>query len=331
MKKILFVVAGYDGIGLGHAYRVADLAKELPRQDVHILCTSNSRNAFDFLRESGVSDVILQGAKVPVERYVKELRPDMVVNDILNTTVDYILSLKALGVKVVSLEDQGEGAAYTDLTINAIYEEASSNHVLHGYTYFDLRDEFIKADRIGVRSNVKRVLLSFGGEDKNNLSLRFLRLLTQDSSLDHMELHVVTGPAYPFATELATYIGKAKRGNIIFTNAPTNMAYCMKNADMAIVSNGRTVYELAAIGVPSIVVSANKRELTHHFGVIAGFKNLGSHDLLSDSSFLSAVKTMLSFEARLIAHQTCRTLDLRNGKKRVVDALLSEAFQMAEA
>jgi spore coat polysaccharide biosynthesis predicted glycosyltransferase SpsG len=331
MNKILFVVAGLDGVGLGHAFRVADLAKALPAKEVHILCTSGSKNAFNFLRQLGTDDVILQNPEVPLEHYVEGLNPDLVINDILDTTADYICSLKRLGVKVVSLEDLGEGVAHTDLTINAIYDKAPYDHVLSGHAYFDLRDEFIRADRIGIRGGVRRILLSFGGEDKNNLSLRFLQLLTQDSLLDGAELHVVTGPAYCFGIDLAAFIGNSGRRDVIFTDAPTDMAYCMKGADMAIVSNGRTVYELAAIGVPSIVVSSNERELTHYFWQTAGFKNLGAHHRVSDEAFLAAVKSMLPFEERLRVHEKCRRLDLKNGKKRVVDAILAEAFHVAEA
>jgi spore coat polysaccharide biosynthesis predicted glycosyltransferase SpsG len=330
MKKILFVVAGYDGIGLGHAFRVADLAKACPAQKVHILCTSNSRNAFDFFRQSGVGNVTLQRADVPVYLYAEKFHPDIVINDVLDTTADYIRSLRKLGTKVVSLEDRGTGVAHTDLTINAIYEDKSYEHVLCGHAYFDLRDEFIQAGCIGTRSDVQRILLSFGGEDKNNLSLRFLRLLAEDLSLSDTELHIVTGPAYRFGLELALYIGNTGRKNIIFTETPIDMANCMKHADMAIVSNGRTVYELAAIGVPSIVVSSNERELTHHFGTTAGFDNLGEHHRVSDKEFLLAVKSMLSFRERLRVHQKCKKLDLRNGKKRVVNAILCETPQMAD-
>jgi spore coat polysaccharide biosynthesis predicted glycosyltransferase SpsG len=331
MNKVLFVVAGYDGIGLGHAFRVADLAEALPAKEVHILCTCGSRNAFDFLKQSGTSNVVLQAPNLPISHYVERLSPDVVINDVLDTSIEYIHSIKKLGVKTISFEDLGAGAAHTDLTINAIYEKASHDHVLSGHAYFDLRDEFIRTDRIGVRSDVCRILLSFGGEDRNNLSLRFLNLLAQDRSLDGTELHVVTGPAYRYGADLIRCISQSGRSNIILTDAPTNMADCIQRVDMAIASNGRTVYELAAIGVPSLVVAANDRELTHHFWNRAGFTQLGAHDQMADEAFLLAVKCMLPFEKRVRVHEICRNLDLKNGKKRVVDAITREVVKIVEA
>jgi spore coat polysaccharide biosynthesis predicted glycosyltransferase SpsG len=330
MNRVLFVVAGYDGIGLGHAFRVADLAKALPAKEVHILCTHGSLNAFDFLRQSGIPNIVLQASDLSVSHYVELLGPEVVINDVLDTSVEYIHSIKKLGVKIISFEDLGKGAAHTDLTINAIYENSSHDHVLSGHAYFDLRDEFIRTDRIGVRSDVCRILLSFGGEDRNNLSLRFLNLLAQDRSLDGTELHVVTGPAYRYGADLIRCISQSGRSNIVLTDAPTNMAYCIQRADMAIVSNGRTVYELAAISVPSLVVAANDRELTHHFWSRAGFKQLGAHDQVADEAFLLAVKSMLPFEERVRVHEKCRNLDLKNGKRRVLDAIAREVVQIVE-
>ena len=50
----------------------------------------------------------------------------------------------------------------------------------------------------------------------------------------------------------------------------------MEKADLAITSQGRTVYELASLGIPSIVLAQNERELLHTFAREEnGFINMG--------------------------------------------------------
>ena len=52
----------------------------------------------------------------------------------------------------------------------------------------------------------------------------------------------------------------------------------MKSADLAITSNGRTVYELAHMNIPTIVISQHQRETTHLFANKSnGFVSLGKY------------------------------------------------------
>ena len=44
----------------------------------------------------------------------------------------------------------------------------------------------------------------------------------------------------------------------------------MSACDFAVSSAGRTVYELAAMNVPALVIPVNERELLHTFGKTAG-------------------------------------------------------------
>ena len=53
----------------------------------------------------------------------------------------------------------------------------------------------------------------------------------------------------------------------------------MENLQIAIASNGRTVYELAHMNIPSIIISQNKREQLHKFSIREnGFINLGIYE-----------------------------------------------------
>jgi spore coat polysaccharide biosynthesis predicted glycosyltransferase SpsG len=50
----------------------------------------------------------------------------------------------------------------------------------------------------------------------------------------------------------------------------------MEKSQLAISSNGRAIYELAEMNIPSIIVSHHERESTHDFAKLErGFVNLG--------------------------------------------------------
>lgn len=135
-RHIVFVVAGYPAIGMGHIFRALMLAHEIADHRVTFLCTRESElaaasiSARDYrTRVQGDGDLA---------REVLRLKPDLVINDILNTDARYIGALKAAGVRVVNFEDEGEGAPLADLVINALYESEKYDgpRFLYGHENF---------------------------------------------------------------------------------------------------------------------------------------------------------------------------------------------------
>lgn len=51
---------------------------------------------------------------------VLRMRPDLVVNDILNTNSAYMARLTTAGVRCVNFEDEGPGADWARLVVNAL-------------------------------------------------------------------------------------------------------------------------------------------------------------------------------------------------------------------
>ncbi|RAX09233.1 hypothetical protein CKY10_12320 [Photorhabdus sp. HUG-39] len=307
---------------MGHTFRVADLSKSLKNNDVYVLCTHESINAFNYLKSLDIK-LILQNRNIPIYQYVKKINPNLVINDTLDTDESYIDAIKNLGKKIITFEDTGSGVKKTDLTINAIYSSGRYPHVLYGHNYIDLRDEFISSNRIKINKMVKSILLSFGGEDPNNLTLRFLKLLSTCNFFQDIIVTVITGPAYPFTQELNSFLNFGNYKNIQWiNNIKTGMSQHMLAADIAISSNGRTVYELAALGIPSISISANKRENLHYFSNTVGFFKLGLHNDISDDVFINSIIKIFDYETRLKIHRQTMCLDIKTGKERIIKNII---------
>lgn len=275
-KRIIFRVIGYDEVGMGHIYRSLALAHEITDHEIIFICDEKSNLALnkiagcDYLIETVNSGVI--------EERILALKPHMVVNDMLNTGKEYVLRLKRSGVKVVSFEDLGKGAAFTDLTINELYDEPQmeGDHIKWGHQCFFLRDEFIGARPHAFEEEVQNLLITFGGTDPNNLAMKTLATVADFCGKENIHIYIVAGQGYIYKKELADYLRTLSGVIVDFTFATGIISEIMEKTHIAICSNGRTVYELAHMNIPAIVVSHHERENTHRFSCSDnGLVNIG--------------------------------------------------------
>ena len=93
----------------------------------------------------------------------------------------------------------------------------------------------------------------------------------------------------------------------------------MYSSDLIFTSAGRTIYEIASIGTPAIVLSQNEREKTHFFAYEEfGFQNLGLGYNLDEGevleNFTKLVKDKSKREEMSILMQKNK---LKNGRKTV--------------
>ncbi|KKL47532.1 hypothetical protein LCGC14_2334540, partial [marine sediment metagenome] len=71
------------------------------------------------------------------------------------------------------------------------------------------------------------------------------------------------------------------------------VAEAMHKADILITSAGRTVYEAAAVGIPTVVLAQNLRETTHaHLGFEHGNIYLGLGKLVTDKMIVDTIDTL---------------------------------------
>lgn len=75
------------------------------------------------------------------------------------------------------------------------------------------------------------------------------RLCASDDWKD-VSFHVLTGPMHVHRAELAVMAGKDSR--IVLHEQVSDMAALMSTCDLAFSAGGTTLYELCAVGVPSV-------------------------------------------------------------------------------
>lgn len=312
-KHILFVVTGNSEVGLGHVYNTLLVANDILNHQITFLVDKDSKMAYD--------KIVSKNYPVSIQKYkniiddIKTFKPDLVINDRLDTNVEYVKELKNFGFKVVNFEDLGDGAREASLVINAIYPEKKilKNHYF-GHDYFVLRDEFIYAKEKVLLTNVGNVLITFGGVDPNNYTKKTIETIYNYCNENNIKITVIAGFGYKGYNTLSEF------RNIIIEQNVTNISTYMLDADLIFTSAGRTTYEIASVGTPAIVMAQNERELTHFFASSEfGFLNLGLGYNVENSELLNQfVELVNSFETRAYMNQLMKKIDLKNGRKTVI-------------
>ena len=275
-KRIIFNVIGSVEIGMGHIYHSLALAHEITDHEIIFVCDEKYKIVVDKIASKDYKVISTKN----ILKTILELKPDMVINDILNTQKELISILKQNDIKVVNFEDLGDGSKKADLVINELYEEPllKGEQYKWGHKYIILRDEFNNAKRHKFE-NVSAVLIAFGGTDQNNLTLLTLESIIDIIKQYNLELHIVCGNGYVFKDDLVNYINNINYDKINLYFGVETVSNIMEKTQIAISSNGRTVYELADMNIVSIIISHHKRESTHSFASLErGFINLGVFD-----------------------------------------------------
>jgi spore coat polysaccharide biosynthesis predicted glycosyltransferase SpsG len=147
---------------------------------------------------------------------------------------------------------------------------------LLGLRYALLRREFrAAADRRIIPAVVGRLLVTFGGADPAGLSLRTLRALGRLPSAiaGSLEVRLLLGASNPAAEQIRAEAAVAKV-SVTLEERVSDMRDRIAWADLAIVSGGSTVWELARLGCPAIVVETAPSEPF----LVAGLAKLGLFD-----------------------------------------------------
>ncbi|WP_270369995.1 cytidylyltransferase domain-containing protein [Aerococcus urinaeequi] len=324
-KNILIRVEGYSEIGLGHVYRGLSLAYSLMDHNVTFVTSSKSDLAIKKLEDSFIKYEVIQ-EEHQLEEIIAKYDVDIVINDILNTSISYMEYLSQFSVRVVNFEDVGPGSALADAVINDLYAPQNTDSKYYwGSKYYLLRDEFLISKPSEFNEEVNNVFVIFGGVDPSNLTQKVLDAFEQINTNEDVEFTVVVGPGYAEFEKIQD-IAENSALNISVFKDVNNMAEMMKRSDIAISSQGRTMLELASMNVPTILMAQNERELTHEFGYLSnGFINLGLGEAIDSSSIALTLEWLMNTpQIRRQMHNQMQKKDLRNGFKRVKSIILGD-------
>lgn len=313
-KKVAIYVNGNTEIGLGHVYRALEVADEF-FCPIDILYDSTKTDPIIF-GESMHRIIPTDGVKGLLKRCESQ-RYSLFINDILSTDTEYMDELRRVlpDAKIINFEDDGDGAAAADLVINALYSDSIDPHMCVGEKYFIIAKPFMFYGSIEIAERVKRVLISFGGADPQAYTDRLMWIISQGGFEDY-EFVIILGRSKSNVSEMMNYDdGKHIRVLYDVSNMPEIMSEC----DVAVTSRGRTAYELAMLGIPTMAIAQNNTEEKHGFVCKEnGFIYLGLNP--TDDVIAGELKNLIEsdrdyrkgLQDRMLKH------DLRHGRENVM-------------
>lgn len=258
-----------------------------------------------------------------------------VVIDGYHFDASYRENLLAAPWRLVIIDDTGVQGPYRgDLLVNsslvaspALYPEAAgSPRLLLGPRYALIREEFTA--HVGRRGPepplARRLLIAMGGADPGNHSLRILEALAA-ARASTFEITVIVGPKNPHADSLRA-AAAASPHKVTLLHDVESMAPVLLSTDLAITAAGGTSYELALLGVPSIVIPISAPQLPVARALAAAGAMLELTPLAPPTTWAAAIDSLARDQTRrAMLGRRLRTLLDSLGSRRVATELRDAA------
>lgn len=301
-KKIAFIVE-YSAIkGYYPFERTSILAKLLKtEEDVTVFLKNVSDEALEIFTDAQLSPILYDHIDELV-KHLKELQPDLIVQDGKDTYVEYVETIRPLCKTLVHFDDFGEGAELADCNIMSILEETretTAQNILAGSFAFAVTDTLksIAESRVSNElSNPPHIVVAYEDGDDNNLTYRTLRHLTHLQI--PLKVTIAIDREYKHSISDLQMMALSRRNTKIFKDDKP-LDKLLPVADIVICNANYTPYKVGAVGIPCIISAQNERELNNIFPrENNGFINLGLGRKMKQSNIQNAVMELLLHEAR---------------------------------
>jgi LPXTG-site transpeptidase (sortase) family protein len=304
--RVLFRVDGGAKVGMGHVYRslaIADALRASSRADVAFLMSADHIEGLLTVSRHGypVRVVTGRGHEADLD-HIRDFAPAILINDLPTLESTYITALSHIGATTVnlvdSLDDLEPNERYAQVIVSVMHRDRETPEGYYGGPAFAmLRDQFRGREK-QIRDEPQMVLLSFGGSDPQGLTLRAARALQGLPS--DIKLLAVAGPAFSYRKEFEA-LERSLGGRVpLIQEAGGHIAELMLEADVVVGSGGMSVYEIAALGTPGVILGQNLREdeRMREFSRHGTIEYLGLGTEVDERAIETTVRSLLESAAR---------------------------------
>lgn len=265
---------------------------------------------------------------------LRKVSASWVVLDGYHFGPDYQRAIKETGCRLLVIDDFAHlEHYYADIILNQnygaerfSYSAEPSTRSLLGTEYVLLREEFLKyADyKREIPDVAKKLLITMGGGDPENNTLKVIKAVNLiESSLDVKAIIGASNPHYGTIEEEAD----GSRHNIEILSGVEDMAPLMAWADAAVSAGGTTTWELAFMGLPSLlcIVAENQENGVNVLSQNGFFLSLGWLKDMTDEKISNGLAGLIhDRDKRQQMHKNCRTMTDGRGKYRVIEEMEKE-------
>jgi len=292
--------------GFGHLMRCLSLGQafqECEQTQTFCFSTSSADGFNELFDSTNMTHVQLPESAVGLsfapDNHFKLSDEFITVFDNYDVTEEQMITYKQNFPNLVAIDDLADRVFNVDMIINQNlgsnqleYNTVNQPKLLLGAQYALLRKNILYVRR---KKESKRIFMSFGGGEVYNRIKGLLEiLLVIDKGLDvNITVDFVIGGKKDNREKIRSFLSTCERLKFYFIENQMDLSPYMARADFAVTAAGSTVFELAYLGVPQIVLVIDKnQEITgqkiNEIGLstcLGDIKNLDTH--VFEKTFLS--------------------------------------------
>ena len=325
--KILILTEGGKNIGFGHITRCISLSQAFEEKEmspelivsgdevVENLLKDKKHEVFNWLKEEErLFNLARNAAIVIVDSYLADFNFYKKISEIAEISV-YIDDNKRFDYPTGFVIN---GSVYAE---ELDYPEREGIIYLLGNQYALLRKEFWDVQEKATRDKIESVMLTFGGNDSEQMTLKILRMLKE--TYPEMTKKVTIARGFQNVKEIESL--KNSKTEFIYYPDAEMMKQVMLEVDIVISAGGQTLYELAKVGVATVAVAVTDNQLRN----VEGWQRTGFVEYAGwwkDKNTLENIKVIMTRLVDRIVREKKAKIGMRivdgKGAKRIVDYLL---------
>lgn len=323
-KRIGIVVNANNEIGTRRIDNCLAFASKLVSHEFLFILDEKHKLGQNLVEKFGFNFKIYNGHDA-IYNILEEFAPQIIINDVSDTTEEYMSDLKEKGYFVANFDDLGVGSNLADVVFDSLYEhDLSDTNVYTGQKFHILKDEFYFQPHKVITQDVNNILIMVDGNDPKHLSEKFLEAIL--STTYEMKINIIVGRGYE---NIEQFISNYESNPLvqIYQNVP-NVSDFMFKADILVTSASKIMYDACALGVPTICVYQNDLETSHVFANSAnGILNLGDVESLTKQEFVNQFLELVNnHDLRLNMHNKMKSIDLQHGYENIC-AVVTEEYR----
>ncbi len=265
MKKILFFTEASSEIGMGHFYQSYALAENLQEFEIYF-AFSESSIVPKIVRRVTDHNISMYHNILNIEAIVDDIEPDFIFLNFRNfpEAINQFLFFERK-IKTIVTDDNGNIKVACNLLINYTFSNLQKHYTivstkeetlpLFGVEYFPLRKQFFDIKKNSDKSNIITIFL--GGSDRSNASGKIT-----DDILDYpdkeFKINIIIGQTNK--NKAALYKKYESDNKVHIFEDIENIAEVFANSFITINTGGTALYELAFLGIPTIILWEDKHE-----------------------------------------------------------------------
>jgi UDP-2,4-diacetamido-2,4,6-trideoxy-beta-L-altropyranose hydrolase len=260
--RAVFVTEGKKDIGFGHITRCLGIIRAFEEKKIEtLLIVNGDESVLHLLKKENyqINDWIKNEDKL--FKMIK--KDDLVIIDSYLANSKFYEKISKLVRQAVYIDDNNRLSYPKGIVLNGNiygssinYPKNKNSQYLLGPKYAPIRKEFWDSSIKKISKKVNNILITFGGDDKRNLTPKVLSLI--QNNYPNTNIKVIVGKGFPNKSKIKKL--QKKKTKLIIDPNPIQLKKLMVEGDLAISASGQTTLELLRLGIPMAIIKVAENQ-----------------------------------------------------------------------